>query len=154
MLRHPWARRVLEERGTGGPACLAYIESLLATLHEGGFSIELAHHALHVLGSRIFGFTQDLFEEPGPAIPHPIRRSCCERSRHTRESLSWPWRPVTRASWGRATTMSSSRSVSTSPSTGWSAFAPASEGIPLRKSGSGGRIRTYDQAVNSRPLYH
>ena len=24
----------------------------------------------------------------------------------------------------------------------------------LRESGSGGRIRTYDQAVNSRPLYH
>ena len=69
MLRHPWARRVLEERGTGGPACLAYIESLLATLHEGGFSIELAHHTLHVLGSRIFGFVQDLFEEPGPANP-------------------------------------------------------------------------------------
>ena len=23
-----------------------------------------------------------------------------------------------------------------------------------RESGSGGRIRTYDQAVNSRPLYH
>ncbi len=25
---------------------------------------------------------------------------------------------------------------------------------PLGESGSGGRIRTYDQAVNSRPLYH
>ena len=28
------------------------------------------------------------------------------------------------------------------------------EGDPPRKSGSGGRIRTYDMAVNSRPLYH
>jgi AcrR family transcriptional regulator len=71
MLSHPWARKVLEERGTGGPACLAYVESVLATLHDGGFSIELAHHALHVLSSRIFGFTQDLFEEPGPADPPP-----------------------------------------------------------------------------------
>ena len=71
MLRHPWARRVLEERGTGGPACLAYIETVLATLQDGGFSIELAHHALHVLSSRIFGFTQDLFEEPSPADPPP-----------------------------------------------------------------------------------
>jgi AcrR family transcriptional regulator len=71
MLRHPWARQVLEERGTGGPATLAYIESVLATLHDGGFSIELAHHTLHVLGSRLFGFTQDLFEEPGPADPAP-----------------------------------------------------------------------------------
>ena len=28
------------------------------------------------------------------------------------------------------------------------------EGLPERESGSGGRTRTYDQAVNSRPLYH
>jgi AcrR family transcriptional regulator len=70
MLRHPWARRVLEERGTSGPAILAYIESILAILHDGGFSLDLAHHSMHVLGSRIFGFSQDLFEdsseEPSP----------------------------------------------------------------------------------------
>ena len=63
MLRHPWARRVLEERGTTGPAVLAYIESILAILHDGGFSLDLAHHTMHVLGSRFFGFTQDVFEE-------------------------------------------------------------------------------------------
>ncbi len=28
------------------------------------------------------------------------------------------------------------------------------EGDPDQESGSGGRTRTYDQAVNSRPLYH
>ncbi len=28
------------------------------------------------------------------------------------------------------------------------------EGNPRASDGSGGRIRTYDQAVNSRPLYH
>ena len=63
MLRHPWARRVLEERGTTGPAILAYIESILAILRDGGFSLDLAHHTMHVLGSRIFGFSQDLFED-------------------------------------------------------------------------------------------
>ncbi len=77
MLRHPWARRVLEERGMTGPAMLGYIESVLAILRSGGFSIDLAHHALHVLGSRIVGFNQDLFEDsassdPSPA-PDPIR---------------------------------------------------------------------------------
>jgi hypothetical protein len=71
MLQHPWARRVLEERGTGGPATLVHIETALATLHDGGFSIELAHHALHLLGSRLFGFTQDLFEESTPTDPPP-----------------------------------------------------------------------------------
>jgi AcrR family transcriptional regulator len=65
MLRHPWARRALEDRGTTGPATLAYIESVLAILHAGGFSIDLAHHSLHLLGSRVLGFSQDLFEEGG-----------------------------------------------------------------------------------------
>jgi AcrR family transcriptional regulator len=71
MLRHPWARRVMEERPKGGPAFLAYVESVLATMRDGGFSIELAHHTLHVLGSRIFGFTQDLFEDKAQTVPSP-----------------------------------------------------------------------------------
>jgi AcrR family transcriptional regulator len=73
MLRHPWARRVLEDRGVGGPATLAYIESVLAILRAGGFSVDTAHHALHVLGSRILGFNQDLFEDstPDPATAPP-----------------------------------------------------------------------------------
>jgi AcrR family transcriptional regulator len=71
MLRHPWARRVMEERPKGGPVFLAYVESVLATIRNGGFSIELAHHTLHVLGSRIFGFTQDLFEDKAQSVPSP-----------------------------------------------------------------------------------
>jgi AcrR family transcriptional regulator len=71
MLRHPWARRVLEERGTSGPAALAHIEAVLATLLGAGFSIETAHHALHVLDSRIFGFNQALVEDSTPAQPSP-----------------------------------------------------------------------------------
>jgi len=75
MLRHTWAPRILEERGTAGPAALAHIDAVLATLLAGGFSMELSHHALHSLSSRIFGFHQDLFDdsprgrEPGPMPP-------------------------------------------------------------------------------------
>jgi AcrR family transcriptional regulator len=69
MLRHPWARRVLEERGTAGPVMLGYVESVLAILLDGGFSMSLAHHSLHVLGSRIFGFTQDFFDDSGRSDP-------------------------------------------------------------------------------------
>jgi AcrR family transcriptional regulator len=75
MLRHPWARRALEDSGTSGPASLVYIETLLATLRDGGFSLDLAHHSLHVLGSRVFGFSQDIFEEgdeDASAEPNPI----------------------------------------------------------------------------------
>jgi AcrR family transcriptional regulator len=71
MLRHPWARRVLEERGTSGPAALAHIEAVLTTLLGAGFSMEVAHHALHILDSRIFGFNQALFEDSGPADLSP-----------------------------------------------------------------------------------
>jgi AcrR family transcriptional regulator len=69
MLRHPWAPRLLEDRGTSGPAALEHIERVLATLFAGGFSIDLAHHAMHVLGSRVFGFNQDLFDDSG--VPDP-----------------------------------------------------------------------------------
>ena len=71
MLRHPWAKRALEERGTGGQACLAYIERVLAIVRDGGFSVELGHHALHVLDSRIFGFNQDLFDDSSRPDPSP-----------------------------------------------------------------------------------
>ena len=73
MLRHPWARRVLEERGTSGPASLAHIEAVLATLLAAGFSMEVAHHALHILDSRIFGFNQACSRTPARPTPHPRR---------------------------------------------------------------------------------
>lgn len=71
MLRHPWARRVFEVRGTSGLAVIGYIEDVLAIFSDGGFSIDLAHHALHVLDSRIFGFNQDLFDDSGRTEPSP-----------------------------------------------------------------------------------
>ena len=71
MLRHPWARRVLEDRGTARPAIIAYVDALLGIMVDGGLSMDLAHHALHVMGSRIYGFSQDLLDdapvEPGIA---------------------------------------------------------------------------------------
>ena len=71
LLRHPWARRVLEERGTGGQAAIAQIERVLAILLGAGFPLEVAHHALHVLDSRIFGFSPALFDETGRPQPSP-----------------------------------------------------------------------------------
>ena len=35
----------------------------MGILRDGGVSLELTHHALHVLGSRVLGFSQDLFED-------------------------------------------------------------------------------------------
>ena len=64
MRRHPWAPRLLEDRAQG-PSIIAYVDVILGIFHAGGLSTALAHHALHVLGSRVVGFTQDLFEDAG-----------------------------------------------------------------------------------------
>ncbi|MBA9002328.1 TetR/AcrR family transcriptional regulator [Thermomonospora cellulosilytica] len=65
FLRHRWAPRVLETRTTTSPAVIAYYDHVVAILRAGGFSFDLAHRALHVLGSRALGFTQELFRPDG-----------------------------------------------------------------------------------------
>ncbi|HKX76288.1 MAG TPA: TetR/AcrR family transcriptional regulator C-terminal domain-containing protein [Acidimicrobiia bacterium] len=65
MLRHKWAPWVLETRTTMNPAVLRYYHGLLEIFHAGGMSWDLAHHALHALGSRALGFSQELFD-PAP----------------------------------------------------------------------------------------
>jgi hypothetical protein len=53
------------------PAVLRYFDELGGVLRTGGLSVDLVHHAMHALGSRALGFTQELFntgsaEDPGP----------------------------------------------------------------------------------------
>jgi len=67
MLRHPWAPTVLETRATVSPAVLRYYDGLLGLMLAGGLSYDLAHRALHALGSRALGFTQELFTPVGGA---------------------------------------------------------------------------------------
>ncbi|GIM92889.1 TetR/AcrR family transcriptional regulator [Paractinoplanes toevensis] len=71
MLRHPWAAKVIEERDHPTPAVLVHIERVLAIMRGGGCSVDLGHHAIHLLGSRILGFSQDLFDDNGDAGPVP-----------------------------------------------------------------------------------
>jgi len=85
MLRHPWARGVLEERGTSGEAMVGQIERVLAILLEAGFGLDLAHHALHVLDSRIFGFSPALFDESrGRPAPTPEASAALAQAMATR----------------------------------------------------------------------
>lgn len=62
MLHHKWAPALFETRTDVGPATMRYYDGVLGHLRQGRFSYDLAHHALHVLGSRALGFTQELFE--------------------------------------------------------------------------------------------
>lgn len=67
MLRHPWAPGVFESRTSFGPHIVRYTDALVGLMRSGGMSHDLVHHAMHALGSRAFGFTQELFDPAGSA---------------------------------------------------------------------------------------
>lgn len=69
LLRHPWASRVMESRTTPTPVVLSYMDSMIGLFRTGGFSLDLTHHALHAMGSRLFGFTQELFNDTTESDP-------------------------------------------------------------------------------------
>jgi len=74
LLRHPWAPRLIETRVTPGPSVLRYMDGVIGTLRQGGFSIDLAHHAVHLMGSRMLGFTQDLFDDSADVGPEDMAK--------------------------------------------------------------------------------
>jgi hypothetical protein len=67
LLRHPWASRVMESRTEPTPTVLAYMDSIIGMFLAGGFSIDLTHHVMHAMGSRLMGFTQELFNDTADA---------------------------------------------------------------------------------------
>jgi AcrR family transcriptional regulator len=69
LLRHPWASQALESRTNPTPLVLAYMDSMIAMFRDGGFSIDLTHHVMHAVGSRIYGFTQELFDDSPSVDP-------------------------------------------------------------------------------------
>jgi AcrR family transcriptional regulator len=56
LVRHPWACSLMWTTSIS-PARLRYMESILGTLRQSGFSADLTHHAYHALESHISGFT-------------------------------------------------------------------------------------------------
>lgn len=71
MLRHPWVRTVLETRAGASPVITRYYEAVAEILRGGGFSVDLVHHALHTLGSRLLGFSQELFDDSEALVEGP-----------------------------------------------------------------------------------
>jgi AcrR family transcriptional regulator len=72
VLRHRWAPRVIETRNDPGPSGLRYYDAVMGILREGGFSLEMTHHAIHLFGSRLLGFTQDLFDDSPDVSPETM----------------------------------------------------------------------------------
>lgn len=69
LLRHPWASRVMESRIEPTPTLLGYMDSMIGMFRRGGFTMDLTHHAMHVMGSRLMGFSQELFDDSSDADP-------------------------------------------------------------------------------------
>jgi AcrR family transcriptional regulator len=69
LLRHPWAAQVIESRSDATPAVIGYFDEMIGLFRAGGFSIELTHHALHAMGSRLLGFSQELFDDSPDVDP-------------------------------------------------------------------------------------
>ncbi len=55
--------------GAAVGATIGYMDAVARILFDGGFSTDLAHHTMHVLGSRVLGFSQDLFDDGAEVDP-------------------------------------------------------------------------------------
>lgn len=63
LQRHPWAPGVIESRTNSTMVVLQYMDSMIGLFRAGGFSVDLTHHVMHAMGSRMLGFTQELFND-------------------------------------------------------------------------------------------
>ena len=57
LVQHPWAASLMLSPARMSSARLRYMEGILGSLRQGGFSAEMTHHAYHALDSHISGFT-------------------------------------------------------------------------------------------------
>jgi AcrR family transcriptional regulator len=57
LRRHPWACALLLSPAGFRPGRLRYMNALLGTLREAGFSADATYHAYHVLDAHIYGFS-------------------------------------------------------------------------------------------------
>jgi AcrR family transcriptional regulator len=89
MLRHPWLPGVMDSRQGLGLTTARYVDSVVGTLRSGRLSYDLIHHAMHALGSRMFGFSQELGEggDDGSGDPDELAQMAAQVP-HLAEMLS------------------------------------------------------------------
>lgn len=66
FLMHPWLRSAIETRTRRTETVLAHMDAVAGELIGGGVSVDLAHHAMHALGHRIWGFSPEAFDSGDP----------------------------------------------------------------------------------------
>lgn len=82
---HPWARRAIETRTVRTPTVLDHMERVTQIFLRAGFSADLAHHVMHLLGNRIWGFGPGDSQRDG-------RGPAAGQGRHPRPGRL-PWHP-------------------------------------------------------------
>lgn len=87
LLRHPWAWRLIDSRTEPTPAMLAYLDSVIGLFLAGGFTADQTHHIVHALGTRMLGYTQDLFVDSRPTPPE-VQRAMAEAMAPTYPNLA------------------------------------------------------------------
>jgi len=91
LLRHPWASQVIESRTDPTPTVIGYMDAMIGIFRAGGFSIDVTHHAMHAMGSRLLGFSQELFDDrsgDGAEIEELQRQWMAERYPHITEMVA------------------------------------------------------------------
>ena len=56
--RHPWASQLIDSRTSSGPERLRYLDWVIGTLRQAGFSVDQALHAYSALDSYVYGFAR------------------------------------------------------------------------------------------------
>ncbi len=64
VLRHPWTPALFASRRSIPAGLYVYVDQIVGLMVAAGFSHQIAHRALHALGSLMFGFAQELFSPP------------------------------------------------------------------------------------------
>ena len=70
LLRHPWLPNVMNARGASGPNAMRHVDGVVGIMRAGGMSHDLIHHSLHAVGSRMYGYVQELSDDG--AAPAPL----------------------------------------------------------------------------------
>ncbi len=71
MLDHPWAPGLISQQTESPVTAFMLFEELVGTLIDAGFDYDLAHRAIHSLGSMLLGFTNELFD-PDPSTDEEV----------------------------------------------------------------------------------
>lgn len=75
LAKHPWLRQAIETRSRRTEAVLAHMDAVSGDLIRGGLTVDLAHHAMHALGNRIWGYSPEAFPDSDPLPEDPEQQA-------------------------------------------------------------------------------